>query len=88
VPVQESTKDLARLCKEMQEYAENNRDAIINYHCRYHSKQPVSSSREEGCVDEIANARMAKKQRPSRCAGQSGGPGWASQSRGVVPMAA
>jgi hypothetical protein len=63
VPVQESTKDLSRLCKERKGYAQNKRDAIINYHRRYRSKQPVSSSRAEGCVDEIANARMGKKQR-------------------------
>jgi hypothetical protein len=63
VPYQESTNVLSRLCKDLQGYAQNNRDAIINYHRRYHGKQPVSSSRAEGCVDEIANARMAKKQR-------------------------
>ena len=61
--VQESTNDLTRLCKELQGYAQNNRDSIINYHRRYHGKQPVSSSRAEACVDEIANARMGKKQR-------------------------
>jgi len=63
VSVRESTNDLTRLCKELQGYAQNNREAIINYHRRYHGKQPVSSSRAEGCVDEIANARMSKKQR-------------------------
>ena len=30
---------------------------------RYRTKTPISSSRAEGCVDEIANARMAKRQR-------------------------
>jgi hypothetical protein len=54
-----------RLCKELQGYAQNNRDSITNYHRRYHGKQPVSSSRAEGCVDEIANARMG---RSSACA--------------------
>jgi hypothetical protein len=44
-------------------YAQNNCDAIITYHRHYHGKQPVSSSRAEGCVDEIANAHMGKKQR-------------------------
>jgi transposase InsO family protein len=44
-------------------YAQNNCNAITNYHRRYHGKQPVSSSRADGCVDEIANARMGKKQR-------------------------
>jgi hypothetical protein len=61
--VQESTNDLQRLSTEPKGYAQNNRDAIINYHRRYHGKQPVSTSRAEGCVDEIANARMGKKQR-------------------------
>ena len=63
VSVQESTNDLQRLCSELKGYAHNNRDANINYHRRYHGKQPVSTSRAEGCVDEIANARMGKKQR-------------------------
>jgi hypothetical protein len=44
-------------------YVQNNRDAIINHHRRYHGKQPVSTSRAEGCVAETADARMAKKQR-------------------------
>jgi hypothetical protein len=63
VQYQGSKNDLTRLCKDLQGYAENNRNAIINYHRRYHTKQPASSSRAEGCVDEIANARMANKQR-------------------------
>jgi hypothetical protein len=63
VCVQEPANDLSRLCKELKGYARNNRDAIVNYHCRHHGKLPVSSSRAEGCVDEIANARMGKKQR-------------------------
>jgi hypothetical protein len=63
VSVQESTNDLTRLCTELKGYAQNNRDAIIDYHRRYHGRQPVSSSRAEGCVDEIANARIGKKQR-------------------------
>jgi hypothetical protein len=41
----------------------NNIDALIDYGTRYRSKLPISTSRAEGCVDEIANARMAKKQR-------------------------
>jgi hypothetical protein len=61
--VQESTNDLTRLGTELKGYAQNNRGAIVNYHRRYHGKRPVSTSRAEGCVDEIANARMAKKQR-------------------------
>lgn len=96
VSVQESTNDLLRLCKELKGYAQNNRDAIVNYHRRYHAKRPVSSSRAEGCVDEIANARMGKKQRMRwsprgahrialvRAAVLDG----RLKSRGVIPMAA
>jgi hypothetical protein len=58
-----SLSELVWVCKELEGYAQNNRDSITNYHRRYHGKQPVSSSRAEGCVDEIANARMGKKQR-------------------------
>ena len=60
---QASVNDLRRLCHELRTYARNNCDAIVNYHRRYHDKRPVSTSRAEGCVDEIANARMGKKQR-------------------------
>jgi hypothetical protein len=87
VSVQESTNDLTRLCTELKGYVQNNRDAIVNYHRRYHGKRPISSSRAEGCIDEIANARMGKKAAyalvaprcSSRRAGQSCGPGWPSQ---------
>lgn len=53
---------LAR-CEELRGYLENNEAALIDYSRRYHSGQPVSTSRAEGCVDEIANARMAKRRR-------------------------
>jgi hypothetical protein len=33
---------------------------------RYRSKLPISTSRAEGYVDEIANARMAREQRMRR----------------------
>jgi hypothetical protein len=42
---------------------QTNVDALIDYGARYRSKLPISTSRAEGCVDEIANARMAKKKR-------------------------
>jgi hypothetical protein len=41
----------------------NNRGAIVSYHRRYHCDRPISTSRAEGCVDEIANARMGKRLR-------------------------
>jgi hypothetical protein len=59
-------RPVARLlwnCDDLRRYLSNNRDSLINYGERYRSKSPVSTSRAEGCVDEIANARMAKKQR-------------------------
>ena len=96
VSVQESTNDLTRLCTELKGYVQNNRDAIVNYHRRYHGKRPISSSRAEGCVDEITNARMGKKQRMRwsprgahrvalvRAAVLDG----RLKSRGVIPMAA
>jgi hypothetical protein len=50
-------------CEELRSYLENNEAALIDYSRRYHSGQPVSTSRAEGCVDEIANTRMAKRRR-------------------------
>jgi hypothetical protein len=67
VSVQESTNDLTRLCTELKGYVQNNRDAIVNYHRRYHGKRPISSSRAEGCIDEVANAGWA---RSSVCVGR------------------
>ncbi len=50
-------------CDDLRRYLANNEDSLIDYGMRYRSKFPISTSRAEGCVDEIANARMAKKQR-------------------------
>jgi hypothetical protein len=50
-------------CDDLWRYLTNNVDALINYGARYRSRLPISTSRAEGCVDEIANTRMAKKQR-------------------------
>jgi hypothetical protein len=55
--------DLLRHCSELRGYVQNNRTAIVSYHRRYHSDRPVSTSRAEGCVDEIANTRMGKRRR-------------------------
>jgi hypothetical protein len=41
----------------------NNSGALIDDGSRYRAGRPISSSRAEGSVDEIANARMAKHQR-------------------------
>jgi hypothetical protein len=50
-------------CTDLRRYLANNTASLIDYGERYRSKLPISTSRAEGCVDEIANARMAKKQR-------------------------
>ena len=50
-------------CDELHNYLGNNETALIDYGSRYRADQPVSTSRAEGCVDEIANARMAKRRR-------------------------
>ena len=47
----------------MRAYARNNHDAIVDYHRSSYDKRPVSTSRAEGCVKEMANAGIAKKQR-------------------------
>jgi hypothetical protein len=50
-------------CDELRGYLANNETAPIGYGARYRTSAPTSSSRAEGCVDEIANARMAKRLR-------------------------
>src|SRR5882757_9125860 len=53
------TRAVSRLlarCEKLRGYLDNNEAALIDYSRRYHSGQPVSTSRAEGCVDEIANA--------------------------------
>ena len=41
----------------------NNEIALIDYGTRYRAGQPFSTSRAEGSVAEIDNARMAKRRR-------------------------
>jgi hypothetical protein len=50
-------------CEDLRRYLANNIGSLIDYGERHRSKMPSSTSRAEGCVDEIANARVAKKQR-------------------------
>ena len=50
-------------CDDLSRYLPNNADALIDYGARHRSKLPMSTSQAEGRVDQIANARMAKKQR-------------------------
>ena len=50
-------------CQELRTYLANNDSALIDYGTRYRAGRPISSSRAEGSVAEIANARMARRQR-------------------------
>jgi len=50
-------------CDTLRGYLANNETVLIDYGSRYRAGLPVSSSRAEGCVAEIANARMAKRRR-------------------------
>ena len=62
-PFRPSVARLLWNCDDLRRYLANNKPSLIDYGERYRSKLPISTSRAEGCVDEIANARMAKKQR-------------------------
>ena len=50
-------------CGDLRGYLASNEAALIDYGSRHRAGPPVSTSRAEGCVDEIANARMAKRRR-------------------------
>ena len=49
-------------CTELRGYIENNEDALIDYGQRYRAGKPISSSRAEGAVNQLVNARMNKRQ--------------------------
>ena len=50
-------------CRELYTYLANNWDALTNYGWRHRNGFSISSSRAEGCVDDIGNARMGKSRR-------------------------
>lgn len=50
-------------CQDLYTYLSNNFDALINYGRRHRNGLAISSSRAEGCVDDIGNTRMGKKRR-------------------------
>lgn len=57
---EQAPKALAR-CQDLQSYLTNNLGSLVNYGERYHNGLPISTARAEGCVDDIANARMGKR---------------------------
>ena len=46
-------------CDTLRGYLVNNETTLIDYGSRHRAGLSLSTSRAEGCVDEIANARMA-----------------------------
>ena len=52
---------LVARCTELLGYLENNEHALIDYGWRYRSGKPISTSRAEGTVNQLINARMNKR---------------------------
>jgi hypothetical protein len=52
---------LVARCLELRTYIENNEGALIDYGRRYRAGKPISSSRAEGTVNQLVNARMNKR---------------------------
>jgi hypothetical protein len=50
-------------CDTLYTYLANNMESLVGYGRRYRNGLPISSSRAEGSVDDIANARMGKRKR-------------------------
>lgn len=61
--VKEAAKRVYARCRELYSYLANNYNSLTNYGWRYRNGFPISSSRAEGCVDDIGNARMGKRRR-------------------------
>lgn len=61
--VREAAARVKARCRELYSYLANNFDALTDYGWRYRNGLAISSSRAEGCVDEIGNTRMGKRQR-------------------------
>jgi len=52
---------LVARCTELQTYIENNKGALVDYGQRYRAGKPISTSRAEGTVNQLVNARMNKR---------------------------
>jgi hypothetical protein len=50
-------------CETLNTYLANTMESLVDYGRRYRNGLPISSSRAEGSVDDIANARMGKRRR-------------------------
>ena len=61
--VSEAARRAQARCRELYTYLDNNFEALTDYGWRYRNGFPISSSRAEGCVDDIGNTRMGKRRR-------------------------
>lgn len=61
--VRDATNRVQARCRELYTYLANNMDSLTDYGWRYRNGLPISSSRAEGCVDDIGNTRMGKRRR-------------------------
>jgi len=61
--VQAAAARVQARCETLYIYLANNIESLVDYGRRYRSGLPISSSRAEGSVDDIANARMGKRRR-------------------------
>ncbi len=52
---------LVARCTELRSYIKNNEGALIDYGERYRAGKPISTSRAEGTVNQLVNARMNKR---------------------------
>jgi len=61
--LREAAKRVKARCQDLYSYLANNFDALVDYGHRHRSGLAVSSSRAEGCVDDVGNTRMGKRRR-------------------------
>jgi len=59
--VESKARRLAARCAERRSYIESNDGALIDYGQRYRADKPISTSRAEGTVNQLVNARMNKR---------------------------
>lgn len=59
--IKAKARRLVARCTELRAYVENNEGALIDYGQRYQAGQPISTSRAEGTVNQLLNARMNKR---------------------------
>jgi FtsZ-binding cell division protein ZapB len=61
--LREAVRRAKARCQELYAYLSNNFDALPDHGHRYRNRLAVSSSRAEGCVDDIGNTRLGKRHR-------------------------